>query len=244
MRRILLIVGLILVGGAAGVGLAYLVSQKLSTKTQQLPVIINSETLPNGRNFEVPGGRRGSGTGMFGGGMMQPYLNQSPNSSATRITLDQAVEKVNSAVSSLGSDLSVAEVMEFERNFYAVVIEKSTGRGAFELLVDPYSGAVSNEIGPNMMWNLKYGHMGGTLTITQDNTLSISEASDLAQKALDQEVNGATVEGTGYDFYGYYTFDYQVNGTIAGMLSVNGSSGQAWFHTWHGTFISEKELSQ
>jgi hypothetical protein len=244
MRRTLLIVGLILVGGAAGFGLAYLASQKLSTTTQQLPVIINSETLPNGRNFEIPGDRRGSGAGMFGGGMMQPYLNQSPNSSATRITLDQAVAQVDSAVSSMGSDLSVAEVMEFERNFYAVVTEKSSGRGAFELLVDPYSGEVSYEIGPNMMWNLKYGHMGSTLTITQDNTLSLTEAKDLAQKALDQEVNGATVEGTGFDFYGYYTFDYQVNGTIAGMLSVNGSSGQAWFHTWHGTFISEKELSQ
>ena len=244
MRKTLLIVLLVLVGGAAGFGLAYLVSQKLSTTTQSLPVIINSETLPDGRNFDGPGDRRGNGFGMFGGGMMQPYSNQAPNTNATRITLDQAVEKVNSAVSSMGSDLSVAEVMEFERNFYAVVIEKSTGRGAFELLVDPYSGAVSYEVGPNMMWNLKYGHMGSTLTITQDNTLSLSEASDLAQKALDQEVNGATVEGTGFDFYGYYTFDYQVNGTIAGMLSVNGSSGQVWFHTWHGTFISEKELSQ
>ncbi len=244
MRKTLLILLLVLVGGAAGFGLAYLVSQKLSTTTQSLPVINSPENLPNGRNFGVPGDRRGYGYGMFGGGMMQPYDNQAPNTNATRITLDQAVEKVNSAVSSMGGDLSVAEVMEFERNFYAVVIEKSTGRGAFELLADPYSGAVSYEVGPNMMWNLKYGHMGGALTITQDNTLSLSEASDLAQKALDQEVNGATVEGTGYDFYGYHTFDYQVNGVIAGMLSVNGSSGQVWFHTWHGAFISEKELSQ
>jgi hypothetical protein len=26
------------------------------------------------------------------------------------------------------------------------------------------------------------------------------------------------------------------------MLSVNGYTGQIWYHTWHGNFISEKEF--
>ena len=30
-------------------------------------------------------------------------------------------------------------------------------------------------------------------------------------------------------------------GSVAGMLSVNGYSGQVFLHTWHGTFIEEAE---
>jgi hypothetical protein len=32
------------------------------------------------------------------------------------------------------------------------------------------------------------------------------------------------------------------DGRIAGMLSVNGSTGQVWFHSWHGNFIQSREL--
>ena len=44
---------------------------------------------------------------------------------------------------------------------YAIVIERSTEIGAFELLVDPVNQSVFPEHGPNMMWNLKYGMMSG-----------------------------------------------------------------------------------
>ncbi len=57
--------------------------------------------------------------------------------------------------------LEVVELMAFEQNFYAQVAEKSTAVNAFELLIDPYTGVVWPEYGPNMMWNTKYGHMNG-----------------------------------------------------------------------------------
>ena len=57
-----------------------------------------------------------------------------------------------------GQDLTVAEIMEFNNNFYVAVKETTTGLGAFELLVDPYSGAVIPEIGPNKKWNARYCH--------------------------------------------------------------------------------------
>ncbi len=57
--------------------------------------------------------------------------------------------------------LEVKEIMAFERNTYAIVAEEDTGIGAMELLVDPDTGAVSPEPGPNMMWNTKYGMMEG-----------------------------------------------------------------------------------
>lgn len=233
MRKALLIILVIILGGAGGFGLAYLVSQRLPLASVQSNRIIINPNTP----YEGPGYGRGRG-------MMGPFYdnNETPNPSGTRITMDKAVQAVDTAVSSMGSDFQVAEVMQFQDNFYAVVLEKSTGRGAFELLVDPYTAAVSYEPGPNMMWNLKYGPMGKTLVVTQDNSVTAADAKNLAQQALNDQAPGATVEGNGYDFYGYYTFDYQVNGQIAGMLSVNGLNGQVWFHTWHGAFVSEEEL--
>lgn len=242
MRKVIMIVLLVLLGGAAGFGLAFLLSRKLLSASTQPSVIDDGGYSQNGIPFNNHS-RRGNFRGGMGG-MMQPYLYGDRAKTGNRITLDQAVEKATAVVDQLGSDLQVTEVMEFQNNFYAAVTEKSTGRGAFELLVDPYSGSVSYEPGANMMWNLKYGHMRNGLTITQDNTVSLSDASSLAQKALDAKVKGATVESTGIEFFGYYTFDYQVDGKIAGMLSVNGTDGQVWLHSWHGEFISEKEIVQ
>jgi len=51
--------------------------------------------------------------------------------------------------------LAIDEVMEFHDNFYAIVMEKSAGRGAFELLVTKTGGAVTPEYGPNMLRNTK-----------------------------------------------------------------------------------------
>ena len=56
--------------------------------------------------------------------------------------------------------LRVDEVMQFERNFYAKLVD-SSGNGATEVLVDPSTGVVSTEYGPAMMWNTRYG-MGRT----------------------------------------------------------------------------------
>ncbi len=57
-------------------------------------------------------------------------------------------------------DIATAEVMEFEYNHYVVYYEKSTGIGAFEMLIDKRSGRIFPEYGPNMMWNTNYGHRG------------------------------------------------------------------------------------
>lgn len=167
--------------------------------------------------------------------------NQS-GTNGSRITLDQATTVASRYLAGYGKNLYVAEIMEFSANFYALVKESDTGRGAFELLVDPYTGTVCPEPGPNMMWNLKYGHMG--YYGRGDNTLTLKEARNLAQQALDANLPGATIEGDGISFYGYYTFDYSINGQLAGMLSVNGLNGAVWLHTWHGQFIAEKEFEK
>lgn len=160
-----------------------------------------------------------------------------------RITIDEAAAYAEKAINADQTGLSIREVMEFSDNFYVLVTEKDTGRGAFELLVDPYTGEVASEPGPNRMWNLKYGHHRSGAD-AGENELTLAQAKNLAQTALDQEVAGAAVESDGISFYGYYTFDYEVQGKITGMLSVNGTNGRVWFHTWHGSFIGEKEFTE
>ncbi len=200
--------------------------------------------------IQAPAPRAGVGgygmmgrTGMMGGsGMMGGYELNAQQSTGNRISLDEAVQKVQAYAASVGSNFQASEIMEFSNNFYAAVVEKDTGKAAFEVLVDPSTGAVFPEYGPNMMWNVKYGHMGNGSS--QENTVTFEQARANAQTALDAQVPGAKVEPDGSTFYGYYTFDYKLNDQIAGMLSVNGFTGQVWLHTWHGQFITEKELAK
>jgi len=204
-----------------------------------------------GRYMGMMGGRlgmMGGRLGMMGGyGMMQSAAPWSGppgrGGTAGRITLEQARTLAEDYIAGYGSGLAVVEVMEFENNFYALVEESDSGRGALELLVDPYSGVVGPEIGPNMMWNDRYGHM--SLGAGGENRLSMDEARAFAQKALDAQLPGSEVHADGAEFYGYYTFDFDhPDGTVAGMLSVEGSNGAVWMHTWHGTFVDEWEAEE
>jgi hypothetical protein len=79
------------------------------------------------------------------------------------LSIDQAKQAVKSYLAGLNNpDLELKEIMIFDNNAYARITEKSSGLGAMELLVDPASLSVYPEFGPNMMWNLKYGHMNGS----------------------------------------------------------------------------------
>ena len=216
-------------------------------------------------------GRGGNGTrpGMMGnnGNMMNGYGYN--NANLTPLTIDQTKTAAEKYLANLNSsDLEIAEIMIFDNNSYAVVKETSTGIGAFELLVDSSSQSVYPEHGPNMMWNLKYSGlnhetmMGGrgygmmkgygenmmsgwddttSLDVNAEMTVTPEQAIEYAQKYLDVNVSGATAATDPIQFYGYYTLDFDKDGKVAGMLSVNGYSGQVFLHTWHGTFIEEAE---
>ena len=97
------------------------------------------------------------------------------------------------------------------------------------------------------MWNTKYGMMrGGILggifgTPTAAMPVSADQAKADAQQYLNAYYPGTTAEEV-FAFYGYYHVMVQLNGNDYGMMSVNGYTGQGWYHTWHGTFIQELEL--
>jgi len=181
------------------------------------------------------------------------------------VTLDEAKATAQQYLTSLGNpNLAIKEIMEFQYNFYIIYYEKETGIGAFEMLIwkqaPPYgmmgggmgmegyvaAGVIVPEPGPNMMWNTKYSPMrNGMMGISNQSPSAIAISNDraaqLAQEYLDANFNNAKVE-MATQFYGYYTFDFTVNGKIAGMLSVNAYTGQVWHHSWHGAFIQEVEL--
>ncbi len=174
------------------------------------------------------------------------------------LTFDNIKKEAVNFVSSLNNpDLTVRDVMEFQYNYYFIVYEKSTGTGAFEIIVmkddntqgtgmmSGMAGVMHPEPGPNMMWNTKYGMMTGSSSTSQsmkvqDMPVSSDRAKQIAQQYLDTYVPGDRAEDV-ETFYGYYTIHAERDGKITGMLSVNGFSGQVWFHSWHGEFIMSEE---
>lgn len=142
------------------------------------------------------------------------------------------------------ANIAIDEIMEFERNFYIIYYEKTTGVGAFEMLIDKNTGRIFREYGPSMMWNTKYGHgrMMHDWTRTPSGEMPVSQeyAVSIAQKFLDGVYLGTLAEDP-HPFYGYYTIHITKDGRIFGMLSVNGYTGEVWYHNWHGAYIQTLE---
>jgi len=152
------------------------------------------------------------------------------------LSIEQAKQAVESYLASANhADLVVKEVMIFDNHAYVIAAEESTGIGALELLVDPLSLRVVPEYGPNMMWNQKYGMMGGNPA--DGMSVSPAEAVEIAQAYLDQYFPGATADPDPEEFYGYYTLDILLDGQPFSMLSVHGTSAEVFYHSWHANFV-------
>jgi len=197
--------------------------------------------------------------------MMGQWPGQCQTPPPAPVTLDEARAIAQQYLASLQDpNLAVKEIMEFQNNFYIIYCEKDTGIGALEMLVwkeEPPSGmmgggmmggawvtgVITPELGPNMMWNTKYSMMRGMMGsrwqtgALSQMRISGQDAKSIAETYLSQNFPGAHVEGI-TRFYGYYTIDFEKDDKIIGMLSVNGSAGNVWYHSWHGAFIQETEF--
>ena len=146
------------------------------------------------------------------------------------------------------------------------VIEKGLGLSGMGGMM----GVIHPEQGPSMMWNTKYGGMMGGMmgggwsqgggimgpsmmgrgwryppysgVPTANISITKTDAKQLAQAYLDSHLSGSSTEEPD-NFYGYYTIHVLREGKVYGMLSVNGYTGQVWYHIWHGAFIQMKELT-
>ncbi len=181
------------------------------------------------------------------------------------LTIDEVDHVIHEYLEDYPDDeLILGEIMIFDNHAYAQIIEKSTGIGTMEVLVDPQTRSVYPEQGPNMIWNLKYSPMGssnwfqgrgmmsgysmngfGDQNITIDDiekmTVSRDQAVDAAQKFLDQYQPGNQADEHADQFYGYYTIHILKDRDAVGMLSVNGYTSQVFLHTWHGDLLQMSE---
>jgi hypothetical protein len=213
------------------------------------------------------GGMMGGGMMRFDGmmgGNFGPADSVSPP-----LTFDQAREAAVRYIDNRGdAGLKVAQITEFTNGFYARVQEQDTGAGAYELWIERSTGAAAPEPGPSIIWNTKYGIMSGygggdaagmmggsgstgmmgggsgntgRPSITTDMPVKGDEAKGKAQRYLDAQFPGAKA-GEPQVFYGYYTFEFDKDGRVLGMLSIDGYYGQAWFHSWLGAYLDQKSF--
>jgi hypothetical protein len=194
-------------------------------------------------NGMMGGGMMGNGaSGAYGSGMMGGGFEGLDGSLQRTVDMKKAGTIVAEYLAKLANrNLVIDETMEFENNLYVLIKESDTGKGAFELLVDPFTGAVQPEFGPNMMWNLKYGMMGGRPGAVRQNAIGADEAKKIAGEYLARVRGAGPYEFGADEFYGYYTLDAKKDGMVLGMLSVNAFTGQVWYHTWHGGYIGMQE---
>ena len=222
-------------------------------------------------------GHMGSGGGIGpGGGQMGPgggYMQGNPQptgpTTGRPLSISQAQVIASRVVAQSGySGLFPGHIMEFSNNFYVAVKQKTNDKGAYEFLIDRYTGFVHPEP-QSMMWNTQFGHMagwggagyggamgpgygggmmgpgygsGGPGAVQPGGKpLTLAQARAQAQQFLDARLPGTKTDEA-ITFPGYYTIDVSRNGKVIGMLSVNAYTGAVWYHTWHGTFVEEKDL--
>lgn len=204
------------------------------------------------------------GSSYYGRGMMGrwfSYNDSSQTNNGKKLSIDQIKTDANDFIKSYGSNLEISDIFVYkDTDYYVSIQEKDTGKGAMELLVNPYSGQVYPEYGPNMMWNEKYSTGGGygmmgngrynmmggpgrynyyNNNYNNNRTSTKQIESDQAIKIADQYVKDKlekdySVTGDGHEFYGYYTFHIKKGDNTVGMLSVNYHTGAVWYHDWHG----------
>lgn len=193
-------------------------------------------------------------------GTMNPWSyneKYNDNSDKEKMTIDEITEIVEEYLKSYDEDLKIADIFVYSDTDYYVSIEESdTGKGAMELLINPFTGYINPEPGPNMMWNEKYGIHGsrghGMMGRWEDsryyeniNDIDIidrEKAVEIADEYVKKNISKEyTVNNEGHEFYGYYTFHVNKYNETVAMLSVNYYTGDVFYHAWHGNV--EKVLS-
>lgn len=230
-------------------------------------MMMNNGMMGSTNNQNMPGMMNGQGSMMMGSsGMMGMMSGFSRLSDVEPLTIAEVETAVTNYLSTLSQDnLTLGEIMIFTNHAYAQVLNSDSGLGAFELLVDPATGNVFPEPGPNMMWNTQYsmmsgfgggmmgrnmmgggmmrGNMMGRYGYAPDAEINITadEVVNIAQEYLDAYLPGKTADDRADTFPGYYTLHILEDGETIGMLSVNAYTGQVFLHHWHGDFIEMSE---
>ena len=189
-------------------------------------------------------GLSGSGYGsMMGGGgwgdgsmMGGTPWGRSDTTGQSVGNLDDARTAAEAFAVDLGPGMGVGEVMQFDNGYYAEIVG-ADGELATEVLVDPTAGAVQIEYGPARMWNTRYGMMAAGTAAS--GRVTAAEAEEIADRWLADQGDLSADEAE--ELPGYYTLHTLRDGDVEGMLSVNSTTGDVWYHSWHGQFVDMTE---
>ena len=135
----------------------------MKNDTGMMGMMMNNGMMSSNNNQNMPGMINGQGSMMMGSnGMMGMMSGFSGLSDVDPLTVAEVETAVTNYLSTLSQDnLTLGEIMIFSNHAYAQILDSDSGLGAFEVLVDPTTGNVFPEPGPNMMWNTQYGMMSG-----------------------------------------------------------------------------------
>lgn len=200
-------------------------------------VVTNPGPNGYGGGYGMMGGQGangyGGGYGMMGGGYDAKSLGVNlANGEVT--TSDQAVAIAKAYTQKSNQDVVVAELHEFSNGYEVELKEGATEAKAYEVMVYKNGGQIIAEMGPNIMWNTKYGHMNwgnyGAVTVSEE------QAAKSAQEFVSKLGQGYSI-GKPELAPGYYEFMIQKDGKDYAELDVNGYTGQVWFENWQGPII-------
>lgn len=184
------------------------------------------------------GVNNGAGYGMMGGGYNAASLGI--NLTNGQVTLDDQVLSIAKAyVQVLNQDLRIAEIHEYSDSYEVELKESKTENKAFEFMISKNEGYIFIEMGPNVMWNNKYGHMNWRGT--KNTPITAEQAAKAAQDYVNQQMGNAYTLEQPEAAPGYYEFMILKDGKDYAELDVNGYTGQVWFESWHGPILKTIE---
>ena len=191
-------------------------------------------------------------TGMVSGGTGYVYTDMA----STEVATEEIIAAVQRYLDKQDEpDLVLARMRKFQWAYLVEVIERSSGRYAFSMMVSKATAQISPEAGPNLFWNTKYGsaiaEIGGGYgmlgrMLPEGNVgempLSEAEARSIAQGAVKTLDDGLELNDEISVFYGFYEFYVVQEEDVVGELDVNGYSGQVWYKDWGTPQISVLDL--
>ena len=76
-----------------------------------------------------------------------------------------------------------------------------------------------------------------------DKPIDKEQAFSIAEEYPAKSEDRLRVKNNAKEFYGYYTFHTIKDGSLFGLISVNGFTGQVFIHTWHGQFVEMEKYT-
>ncbi len=175
---------------------------------------------------------------------------------ADALTTPEPVSDAQRYLDRIGDpELALKRIREFTWAYQVDVIERSSGRHAFGLMLGKARAQISPKAGPNLFWNTKYGPMiaevGGGYGMlgrllaheaVPKIIISESEARGIADKAAAGLGRGFGLDEDSAVFYGFYEFYASQNGQLVGEIDVNAYNGQVWYKEWGEPPLQSEDL--